>query len=540
MFGRTVLLVLLALAALTFWCAPALAVSGPTTTPSVQINKTSPAQDHVYAPDDLPSGVSFSATGSTSLPGVVECRLTVTGQSSVTKDWTACNNAPFSYTSTPQAPANRSDWTGGYAGVSTNTEGVWTLQVRTVVDSVTYSDSLSWKVDNTAPVVDLTSVPALTNDSTPALPFVIIDANPGASSCGVGDSGVSPPSLVPCVSPYTPVAPLADGPHYLWVYHGDATGNFSHQGYAKAAFTVDTTPPSVSLDAFTTPSTSNTQLFTFLATGGGAPECRYFLAAGSAASWGPCTSGTTFSTPSLGDGEYTVEVRSSDTAGNVGIDARNFTIDTTGPTVTIDSPQAGVLKTAKPNPAVSAADPAPGSGVATLLCAYDAETPVDCEDSAFLAKSLSDGQHTFTAVATDAAGNSSTSAVVFSVDTFVPPSAIALPSATAASFKRIRGKVVGAKYRPQIRVTIGLPASASATGVCAGKAKITLKIKPKGRSAKTFAKSSTLSPLGDKCLIVAKFAFSKSYRSSRAKASVGFAGSDSLGAFAFAKSLSSL
>jgi hypothetical protein len=126
-----------------------------------------------------------------------------------------------------------------------------------------------------------------------------------------------------CASPFTAGA-LTDGPHTFTARARDAAGNL---GSASATFTVDTTPPTVTiLTRPATPAATSTATFTFTASEG-APQCK--LDAGALT---PCTSPATYT--GLGDGAHTFTVQSADPAGNLGAATYTWTIDTTGPTLT--------------------------------------------------------------------------------------------------------------------------------------------------------------------------------------------------------------
>ena len=144
--------------------------------------------------------------------------------------------------------------------------------------------------------------------------------------------------------------------------------------------------------------------------------------------FGSCTSPTAYS--GLGQGTHTFAVRAVDSPGNVGDAAStSWTVDTVAPGVTISSPVGGVIN--DPSPTFRFLASEPGSSV---VCALDGAAASPCTTSETQTSSgLGDGPHTFTARATDPAGN--TGPVVsysFKVDTQVPTVSIdsAPPSPT--------------------------------------------------------------------------------------------------------------
>lgn len=498
----------------------------------------------VYNTAQIASQLHYSVTGSTSVPsGTPECRLTVTGSSPQTIDWRACNTSPFSHAGTPFAPGNRADWSGGY-GLSTSIEGVWTFSVRITIDSVLYSASQSWSMDSTQPTVSLSAVPTLVNSATPSLPFSIVDANPGTSRCEItAPDGVSYDGVV-CTNSFVPAA-LTDGTYRFWVRHIDATGDgFINSGFAYKNFTVDTTPPSVVLGEFDTPTSSGVQTFAFAVTGGQAETtaCRHFLAdASSPSAWGACSSQTSYGPFDLDDGVWTVEVKNTDAAGNTGIDARNIKIDTTAPSITVDSPLAGeVVTSAAPSATVSAVDPAPNTGVTELRCAYDDSDLRDCDDAEFLTRQLADGAHTLNVRAVDGVGNVGTQAVAFTVDVPAPPPLASTPEKVASvQFKRISGKTSGKTYRPRVRATLGFASAAVSPAICAGKAKLVVTSKLRGKS-KTYVKQSDLQLARGVCSAAATFSLPKALHSRSVKLRIRFPGSEQLAAFDLSGSIKKL
>lgn len=590
-------------------------------------NEPGRANGGVYTTVQL-SGTSFNyaVIGNSGIPsGTPNCTMTVVGSSSTSAGPVACNSSPFSHSATPFAPGNRANWTGGYP-LSTSLEGVWTFTVQHTIDSSPLSVSQSWSVDNTAPVINLASTPSLTNDSTPTLPFAIVDANPGSSYCAIHPSAyASAPSYVLCGSntSYTHSTSLADGSYKFYVNHTDLTGEFSNQNSGQKSFTVDatgptitvtlptanqifnthtpsinlgavdpapntgvtaldcrydtdsfvdcnnsaitsanlpdgshtlsvratdgasnttivnrvfridTTIPTIALDAIPSPGNDNTPTFTFTPNdvNPGTSECRVYPLNTTPPAYGACTTATTFTTSALADGQWVVEVRHTDEAGNLGFASDAFTVDTVAPTITILSPQPGqVLETPVPELGLSAGDPDPGTGVATFQCAFDADALLLCGDDGFANRRLANGAHTLSTRATDNAGNVATAVVQFSVDSSLGDGS-SLPSATAAKFKRLSSKVKKGKLRLLIRTTLTLPGGMSATAACNGRVRITVTGRLPRKKRKTFSVSVPLKPQGATCIATGTLSMPRTYKKRKLTPRASFNGNDTLGSF---------
>jgi hypothetical protein len=139
--------------------------------------------------------------------------------------------------------------------------------------------------------------------------------------------------------------------------------------------------------------------------------------------WEPCADPTTEMLP---DGNYTLEVRAKDAAGNVdGSPAsRSFTVDATAPDTAVDSGASG--RTSDPTPTFEFSSPEAG---AEFECRFDSAAFAACSGPGAThtpASSLADGQHTFQVRAKDALGNvdGTPATRTFTVDTVVPNTAV--------------------------------------------------------------------------------------------------------------------
>src|SRR6185295_18498953 len=228
-----------------------------------------------------------------------------------------------------------------------------------------------------------------------------------------------------CTSPLT-TATLGDGPHTFDVRAIDQANNVD-QTPASRSFTVDTVTPGTTIDSGPTgPTGSTSASFAFSSNEPGSSfECK--LDAGSFAS---CSSPQNYS--SLSQGAHTFTVRAIDAAGNVDPSpaTRSWTVDTLAPNTTIDSGPSG--PTASTSASFAFSSDEPGS---TFECKLDAGSFASCSSPQNYS-SLSQGAHTFTVRAIDAAGNQDASPATrsWTVDTVAPNTTIdSGPSGPTAS-----------------------------------------------------------------------------------------------------------
>jgi Ca2+-binding RTX toxin-like protein len=137
--------------------------------------------------------------------------------------------------------------------------------------------------------------------------------------------------------------------------------------------------------------------------------------------YAPCASGASFV---FDEGPNTFHVRAEDGDGNVDPSpaTRSFTVDTMPPDTTIDTGPTDGSTINDPTPTWTFSSEAG----ATFTCQIDAQTPVACNSGTFTSPSLGDGPHTFTVVASDAAGNADPipAIVDFTVDATPPDTMI--------------------------------------------------------------------------------------------------------------------
>jgi probable HAF family extracellular repeat protein len=137
----------------------------------------------------------------------------------------------------------------------------------------------------------------------------------------------------------------------------------------------------------------------------------------------------------LADGSHTFSIRATDAVGNVGpVASYSWTVDTQGPTVAITA------KPADPTNSTNATFAFSSEPGASLECRRDFAAWGSCASPKTYPGPLADGQHTFSARATDSLGNVGPEAShVWSIDTVAPAVAIAEKptdptTSTSASF----------------------------------------------------------------------------------------------------------
>ncbi len=284
-------------------------------------------------------------------------------------------------------------------------DGDWVFWVR-ASDGVEETErSLPFSVDTVAEL-SLDSGPTdPTADATPTFGFTV---EPGASS----DCWVDADAPARCDSPYTS-AQLSDGRHTFHVQTTDALGNVSP--VADLDFTVDTTPPALSIGSGQAgPTNDNTPQLAFTV-GGDARRVQCWVDQRT-----PADCRSPYTSPQLPDGRHTFHVQASDALGNASpVLDLDFTVDTVRPAVSVTSGPR-ITNLGAPSYGFSAE-----TGARTD-CSIDRGTPAwtRCDDSPFTPVAplapLSDGRYTFRVRATDAAGNQAFDTRDFTVDSEAP------------------------------------------------------------------------------------------------------------------------
>lgn len=273
----------------------------------------------------------------------------------------------------------------------------------------------TWTIDTAPPDTTIDSGPT-GSVNTSSNVFTFSSPVKGATfECAV-DGGV----FAACTSPNT-VATSGDGLHELRVRARSVGGNVDPTP-AKRTWTVDTVPPTVSIDGGPSgPTNDTTPTFTFTAEAGSTTTCHVDTDAFAACD-------TSFTTAALSAGDHTFEVEAKDAAGNVATASRSFAVDLTGPVITIlTGPSAGGTTNVKTGSFTFSADE-----TATTECRIGGAF-APCT-SPFGYGPLTDDTYTFEVRGTDIAGNlGAVTSRTFTIDTIPPAVSITNPTVVSAS-----------------------------------------------------------------------------------------------------------
>lgn len=368
-------------------------------------------------------------------------------------------------------------------------DGDYTFRVFATDDAGNQTPEQVWgpfTVDATPPGARVTSGPdGPTNDTLPTFGFEA-DGDARSFECWIdSDSPVSCPGLT-----YTASRPLSDGAHTFRVRATDLAGNVGTA--AVRSFIVDQDAPSLTIDSGPEgPTNVTTPSFQFTAEPGAVVQCSIDQAA---LPLGSCTSLTTYvlATP-LSEGTHVFRVRAIDGVGNDHIESRDFTVDTTPPSLSIGFGPSGTTSDSTPlfsfSPEVAA----------TVQCSIDQGTPAygpcaSAKTHAAVAP-LADGAYVFRVLATDRAGNQTTATRAFTVDT-VPDTAAPTPPSRSSRLLllspfplvRISGTLTatGARIRLlSVRAPRGALVRVTVTPACSGK-------RPSSRRCRVLQASGTV------------------------------------------------
>jgi len=334
------------------------------------------------------------------------------------------------------------------------------------------------------------SMPSFSGTSNDTTEPITLEIYAGASVGGTPIQTLT--QLVPVeVSPgeatwgLTPEIALADGQYTAVAEQTNATPETGAS--APVSFTVDTTPPAVSINALSSPTKESEPTLT----GGvgieagdmpsvsvtiyeGISVAGVVVASGSAtvsaATW-------SYKAPHLASGTYTVQASQSDEAGNVGISgAVTFRVDTTKPLVTID-PVASPTK--NPEPALSGGVGVAAGDLASVTVTIHEGTTASGKTVAsgsakvndatwfYTAPHLADGTYTAQASQHDEAGNLGTSTATFRVDTTAPAVSIDPVPSPSRDAEPSLGGGAGVALGDAATVTVTIYEGTTVTGTVA-------------------------------------------------------------------------
>jgi hypothetical protein len=314
-----------------------------------------------------------------------------------------------------------------YSGLAA---GSHTFQVK-ATDTAGNTDptpaTFTWTIDTAAPDTTITSTPANPTNSTSAS-FSFSSSEGGSTfQCQLDGGG-----YLPCVSPSS-YSGLGEGTHSFQVKATDLAGN-TDTTPASYGWTIDTSPPDTAIGSGpTNPTNANGATFSFTSSEGGSS----FACSLDDAFFTPCASPANYS--ALGDGSHNFQVRATDAAGNTDATpaSRTWTIDTTPPAApVIETPPQGATNNSGSFTLTGSAEPSASVEVFEGATSKGTTTASGVGSWAKPLISVADGSHTYTARATDAAGNVSaiSNARTVVVDTTAPRTDIlAGPSGSTAS-----------------------------------------------------------------------------------------------------------
>jgi Big-like domain-containing protein/calcineurin-like phosphoesterase family protein len=334
---------------------------------------------------------------------------------------------------------------------SAGTEGAHTITAvaRDAAGFETVSTAVNVTVDNTDPTVSITAP----DGTAPLSGTVSVEANAfdtGGSGVAsvqfkLDDADLGSPDTTEPYSTTWDTTTAANGPHMLTAVAVDAAGNVaSSAAVAVAVFNAplpDTTNPTVAVTApaegdnvrgtvnLAASADDNVGVIGVQFTVDGQDVGAEDTSAPYTASWDTGSG--------VADGSHTVAALARDAAGNSNSASVQVTVDNTAPTTSITNPAAGPVS-GTVDVQAEAADPG-GSGIASVRFELDG-TPVGSPDAtapystSWDTTSASTGTHTVQAIATDNAGNTTTSSsVTVTVDNTPPAPAVSFVGQATAS-----------------------------------------------------------------------------------------------------------
>jgi RHS repeat-associated protein len=307
--------------------------------------------------------------------------------------------------------------------------------------------NFTFTLDTVAPTITVTS-PAnglITNQNV-TITGEVTDKTSGVASLEAAlDNGTFAPVSFGSNGSFSLVTTLAldgaaDGPHTEHLKAADNAGNVST---VDVTFTLDTVAPTITVTSPTPGVVTNqnvtiagqvTDALSGVASLQAALDNGSFSAV-TLGSGGSFSFVTTLPLDGTADGSHTGHLKATDNASNVSTFDVTFTLDTVAPTISVTSPAQGVVTNQNVTVAGQVTDAV--SGVASLQAALDngsfsAVTLGSGGSFSFVTTlpldGTADGSHTEHLKATDNAGNVSTFAVSFTLDTVAPIITVTSPA----------------------------------------------------------------------------------------------------------------
>ena len=304
-------------------------------------------------------------------------------------------------------PLANGTWTTPVTLLSTQGAQAITAEATDAAGNLGTSSPVTYTLDTIAPVVAITSTGGLTNNPTQTVRGTVDVADAGTIVTLYDGTTVLGTAIVQPNGSwnYTVTLPTS-GANTLTAQDTDAAGD---TGTSNAVvYTLDTTPPAVTERLFSDTGSSSTDKITSNdeLTGSGDPNAVVSFTVDGKSITATATANAsgvwTFTPSGLADGVHTIVASETDAAGNTGAASLTFTLDTTAPVPVISSE---VLSSGKVTLTGSTAE------ANDTISVYDGTTLLGTTTTAsngtwsFTTAKVSNVVHTYTATATDVAGN---------------------------------------------------------------------------------------------------------------------------------------
>ena len=424
--------------------APAALADGPHTVRATATdtagNTSAPSNTNTFTVDTAPPAVPVvltPANGSTTsdntptYTGTAEAGSTVTVIVDGVVVGTTTANASGAWSFTP--PAALADGTHSVNATATDAVGNTSAQ----------SNTNTFTVDTTPPAAPVVLTPAngsTTNDNTPTYTGT---AEAGSTVTVIVDGAVVGTTVASASGTwsFTPVVPLADGPHAVKATATDAVGNTSVESNTNT-FTVDTTAPAAPVvTAPANGSITNDNTPTYTGTAEAGSTVTVIVDGTPVGTTVASASGTWSFTPvvPLADGPHAVKATATDAVGNTSLDSNTniFTVDTIAPAAPVVLTPANGSVTNDNTPTYSGTAEANSTVTVIVDGAVVGTTTASASGTWSFTPpaALADGPHTVKATATDAANNTSaeSNTNAFTVDTTPPAAPVVLTPASGST-----------------------------------------------------------------------------------------------------------
>ncbi len=293
------------------------------------LDTTGPDVNITSSPSSPSSAPNVSWSFSSDPAAVLECELR--DGANVVSPWGPC-----------ASPANY-DLTG-------QGDGAYAFSARATDATGNTGDPASsvYVYDTTAPVVEITTGPApVSSERNPEWSFT---SEAGVTTeCQLANSTGALSPFAPCTSPRS--YDLTGQPDDTYTFSVRATDEAANLGPASASgYYLDSSGPASSItSAPASPDNDLSPTWGFSAEAGATTECELTSGATILSPYAPCTSPVSYDLTGQGDGPFTLSVRATDAAANVGAPASNtYILDTAAPaapSITSSPASPGTLRT---------------------------------------------------------------------------------------------------------------------------------------------------------------------------------------------------